>query len=212
MYDSDQKAEAAKVLDKLWENTKKKGLCDFQDQLLRLRIHLCKETPAGLANVKKDVEADKEDKRAYRFLLPLQMMRSGLVPEAGLEKELVTCVNSINPQVLAVIPSGTDAPAIAKIPSILLERLAEAGRVALQFNLIAIADTITNFITRARQPVLALHEFNKAELKIRKPQQLVNKKTQMRLSVSELNQADVERRADALKILEKVTEGVRCLT
>lgn len=29
LYDSDNKAEAAKILDKLWENTKKKGPCNF---------------------------------------------------------------------------------------------------------------------------------------------------------------------------------------
>jgi hypothetical protein len=52
--------------------------------------------------------------------------------------------------------------------------------------------------------VIALHEFNKAELKIRKPIVQVDPKTKMRLSAIQLIAAETERRSDALKILEKV--------
>lgn len=43
LYDNDKKPEAYKLLDRLWDTTKKKGDCDFQDSLLRLRIHIGKE-------------------------------------------------------------------------------------------------------------------------------------------------------------------------
>ena len=43
LYDAERKADAIKVLDKLWETTKKRGSCNFQDHLFRLRIHLGKE-------------------------------------------------------------------------------------------------------------------------------------------------------------------------
>ena len=44
-------------------------------------------------------------------------------------------------------------------------RLGEAGRIALKFNLINIATSITNFLSKARQPhqkAMILNEYNKA--------------------------------------------------
>jgi len=45
------------------------------------------------------------------------------------------------------------------------ERLGEAGRIALKFNIINIANSITNFLAKARQPnqkAMVLNEYNKA--------------------------------------------------
>lgn len=45
------------------------------------------------------------------------------------------------------------------------ERLAEAGRVALQFNLTNIANSVCNYISKVRQPTqktMVLNEYNKA--------------------------------------------------
>jgi hypothetical protein len=51
MQDSDKKADAYKVLERLWETTKKKGDCDFQDSLLRLRIHIGKDNKPTLSTI-----------------------------------------------------------------------------------------------------------------------------------------------------------------
>ena len=40
--------------------------------------------------------------------------------------------------------------AMGKLPEITQERLAEAGRIALGHNLVNIADSITNFLSRMR--------------------------------------------------------------
>ena len=45
------------------------------------------------------------------------------------------------------------------------ERLGEAGRIALQFNIINISNTIINFLAKARQTkqkAMILNEYNKA--------------------------------------------------
>jgi len=55
------------------------------------------------------------------------MMKSGLVPEATLEKELTTLVNSMNVAVL----STDETVQIGKLSPMILERIAEAGRIAL---------------------------------------------------------------------------------
>jgi len=83
LYDSDRKADAYKVLDTLWEKTKNKP-CEFQDSLFRLRVFLCKENNALAANIKKDVEG--ADPNGWKVLEALHRMRTGLVPEAQIEK------------------------------------------------------------------------------------------------------------------------------
>lgn len=45
------------------------------------------------------------------------------------------------------------------------ERLGEAGRIALKFNVINIANSIANFLSKARNPnqkAMVLNEYNKA--------------------------------------------------
>ena len=53
LYDADKKPEAFKILEKLVNAVKNKGGCDFEDQLLRLRIHLGKENSGIAAGAKK---------------------------------------------------------------------------------------------------------------------------------------------------------------
>lgn len=63
------------------------------------------------------------------------MMKSGLIPEAQIEKELATLFNPINPAIISKVENTqTD-----KLTSVVLSRIAEAGRVALHYNLIAVA-------------------------------------------------------------------------
>ena len=70
MYDSDKKPEAYKILDKLWDTTKKNGDCNFQDSLLRLRIHIGRESKPMLDSAGKDAESAPSEK-AWKPLLML---------------------------------------------------------------------------------------------------------------------------------------------
>lgn len=59
----------------------------------------------------------------------------------------------------------------AQLSPIMQERLAEAGRVALRFNLVSLANSIVTYLGKTRQPsqrALILNEYNKAELLIKK--------------------------------------------
>ncbi len=98
LYDSDKKQEAFKVLDLLWEKNKKKP-CDFQDSLFRLRVDLSKENSSLVAALKKDVEGS-DPKNGWKVLEALQRIRSGTIPEAQVEKELMGVVNQISMGVL----------------------------------------------------------------------------------------------------------------
>ena len=87
-------------------------------------------------------------------------------------------------------------------------RLAEAGRVALSLNppLTNIADNVGNILGKVRQldqVAYILNEFNKAELFVKKPGQPFDPKTGMRMNSVQLKKQEVERRIEALKILEK---------
>jgi hypothetical protein len=92
MYDGDKKAEAFKLLEKLWDTTTKKGDCDFQDSLLRLRIHVGRESKPTLDAATKNADQAPSEK-AWKPLVMLQKMKSGLTPEAQIEKELINLIN-----------------------------------------------------------------------------------------------------------------------
>lgn len=71
------------------------------------------------------------------------------------------------------------------------ERLGEAGRIALKFNIINIANSIINFLAKARQPnqkAMVLNEYNKAELLIKKKNEFIDKKTGMMMNSSEIKE------------------------
>lgn len=99
LYDAGKLAESFKILDKLWDLTKKKQECDFQDNLLRIRIHYGKENGPLLTNAKKDADSAVADK-LWKQLSILQQIKSGIIGEALVEKELVTLINSINTTIL----------------------------------------------------------------------------------------------------------------
>jgi hypothetical protein len=87
------------------------------------------------------------------------------------------------------------------------ERLGEAGRIALRYNIINIANSIINFLAKARQPnqkAMVLNEYNKAELLIKKKNEFIDKKTGMMMNSAEIKELEISRRKEALKILEKV--------
>ncbi len=66
--DAEKKPEALKILDKLWDLTKKKGECKFQETLFRNRIHLYRDNNGMLGNIKKETET-AQDPNAFKSLL-----------------------------------------------------------------------------------------------------------------------------------------------
>ena len=147
MFDAEKKPEALKVLDKLVDLTKKKGQCNFQETLFRSRIHLNKDTPAALAIVKKDTETG-DDPLGLRPLYVIQSIKSGVIPEAQIEKELQTIMGAIAPQ---SVSTGEEAALsnVSKIPVIQLDRLAECGRLAVKYGVIKYAEGACIVISRA---------------------------------------------------------------
>lgn len=90
-------------------------------------------------------------------------------------------INLISPGVM----QGQEATGSSQLSSIYQDRLAEAGRVALKFFLVNIAESITNYLNKVSQmsqKALVLHEYNKAELFIKKAGSLIDDKTGMRLN------------------------------
>ena len=203
VYDSDKKPDALKIFEKLWDLTKKKGDCDFQDNLFRLRIHLGKDSAALVNTVKKEAETAPIEK-GWRQLVILQLIRSGLIPEAQVEKELTIMINTISPGIL----TGNDlSPGSTKRSPVTQERLAEAGRVALSFNLLNITEAISNYLNKVRQlsqKARIMLEYIKAEYLIKKPGPVVDPKTNMRLNSIQIKRQEIERRSEALRIMEKV--------
>jgi hypothetical protein len=96
MFDAEKKPEALKVFDKLVDLTKKKGNCNFQETLFRNRIHLNKDNNGVLQAVKKDTETG-DDPLALKYLFVVQQIKSGVIPDAQVEKELQTAMAAIAP-------------------------------------------------------------------------------------------------------------------
>lgn len=101
MFDAEKKPEALKVLDKLVDLTKKKGNCDFAEVLFRNRIHYYRDNNGMLGNIKKEAETG-DDPLALKYLYTIQLIKSGGVPEAQIEKELQTVM-------MAIAPSSVDS-------------------------------------------------------------------------------------------------------
>ena len=147
LADAEKKPESLKVLDKLAEVTKRKGDCSFQETLFRTRVHLYRDNNGMLANIKKETETG-EDPHGYKALFVIQQIRSGVIPEAQIEKELQLLMSQIAPA------SVSDDPAAAaqsqKTTPIMQDRIAECGRMAVKHGLIAYAEGACFAVARAR--------------------------------------------------------------
>ena len=97
LFDGEKKPEALKVLDKLVDLTKKKGQCDFHEQLFRNRIHYYRDNNGMLGNIKKETETGP-DPNSFKHLFIVQQIKSGAIPEAQVEKELQQVMMAIAPQ------------------------------------------------------------------------------------------------------------------
>lgn len=106
LADAEKKPESLKALDKLVELTKKKGECSFQEGLYRTRVHMYRDNNGVLTNIKKDAETG-EDVHGFKPLYTIQLIKSGQIPEAQIEKDLQLLMSSISPA------SVSDDPAVA---------------------------------------------------------------------------------------------------
>lgn len=115
----------------------------------------------------------------------------------------MTIVNQISLGVLSTSENTNST----QLSSIMQERLAEAGRIALRFGLTNLGSSIVSFLGKTRQPsqkALVLNEYNKAELLIKKKGDYVDKKTGMSMNAQQIKEVEIENRKEALKIMEKV--------
>lgn len=88
------------MLDKVWETTKKKGECEFQESLFRLRLHSYRDNAGSVGGLKKEAETGDDSKRQWKPLHTLQAIKSGAIPEAQVEKEIQTMLASLAPDAL----------------------------------------------------------------------------------------------------------------
>ena len=192
LNDAEKKADANKVFEKLWELTKKKGDCDFQESLFRLRIDIDPN------KAQKDADTAPPEK-AWKELVRLQKIKSGHSKEV--EKELRLLIDSISP----VILTGNEL--LSKLSPALQERLAEAGRIAVSNGYFDIVDAVIRSLNQVPQPsqkATILLEYMKAEYMVKKAGHGVDPKTNMRLNPMQIKKQEIERRIDVLRQLEKV--------
>jgi hypothetical protein len=168
-----------------------------------MRIHFGRENPAILASAKKDCEGG-QPVEGLRHLLTLQLIKSGITPEAQRENEIVAVVNLINPAIL----TGSQKISLSdKITPVFQERLAEAARVAVSNGVYGVAEILINVLTKIRQLNQKAYirlEFTKAELLTKKEGDIMDPKTSMRLNPAKLKLREIDRRVEALRIMEKV--------
>jgi tetratricopeptide (TPR) repeat protein len=204
LYDADKKPDAAKIFDRLWERSKNKINHEFQETLIRHRIIFAKDNPSSKAQIEKDL-ANTElfpSEKGMKFLGDLQMMKSGVIPENTVDKTLHSLLYAISPQIL----TSEETISSTKLNVHLQERLAEASRVAIHFNLISIAEKILNFLQRNRQNSHKTYiwiEYSKAEFLVKKAGNNIDPKTGIRLNQAQMREQEIERRKEALNILEK---------
>ena len=137
-------------------------------------------------------------------LFVIQQIKSGIFPEAQIEKELQTVMMSIAPQ---SVQSNEEANSQTnKVSTILLDRLAECGRMAVKHGLINYSEGAVIVVSRASQGSLRAqiwNEYTKAELLLRKPSADIDPKTGMKLNTLQRQMEDFDRRIEALKIMDR---------
>mmetsp|Transcript_632 Transcript_632/g.1142 ORF Transcript_632/g.1142 Transcript_632/m.1142 type:complete len:1749 (+) Transcript_632:55-5301(+) len=187
--DAERKPEAQKTCDKLWDLTKRKGVVPFQEVLWRLKVHVVRDNAGAVGSIRKEAETTKSD---LKFFVSFQQLRSAGIAEAQVEREL-TAQLQMNPS---------------------SEGLAEASRVALQYNLFTIAKNCMNSLMSHRNPALRARiwaEYTKAELLAREAGDAFDMATGMKLTPIQLKKQELGRRIEALKILERVMMAAKRL-
>ena len=94
--DADKKAEGTKALDKIGDILKKKGDCDFMDELYRIRIHLNRDNSGALGNIKKEGETNTAYPQ-FKYIYTIQAIKSNIITDKDIDKEVNTLVTALCP-------------------------------------------------------------------------------------------------------------------
>lgn len=208
LFDAEKKPEGLKILDKFSDLIRKNGNVSYMENILRLRIHANRENAAAAANVKKDCDSMPANTE-MKFMFPLQKIRSGMIQDANVEKEITTIYQSLCPSILNYhldkITSeeivGSDLSPAAQ------DRIAEAGRIAVKYGFLKLAEGSCIAIQRAKQSSLRAkiwNEYTRADLMLKSERKDINPKTGMKLNMVERQMIDLGVRIDILKHMERI--------
>lgn len=105
--EADKKAEGSKALDKIGEILKKKGDCDFMDEVFRIRIHLNRDNNGALGNIKKDGETNPNYPQ-FKYLYTVQAIKSNIITDKDIDKEVNGVITALCPDFFKNIDSKTN--------------------------------------------------------------------------------------------------------
>jgi len=141
--------------------------------MIRNRIHIYRDNNGQLGAIKKDAETGS-DPHNIKALCVIQQIKSGCIPENQVEKELTTVMAVLSPAAVALVEGtsgeGNEANVSKKLSKFDQDRMAEAGRMAIKYDLIALCEGACNVISRSTQGSLRAKiwtEYNKAELTLK---------------------------------------------
>jgi len=146
--DADKKPESGKALDKIADIIKKKGDCEFAEELFRYRIHFSRENPAALGNIKKEADSMPESK-GFRYFYTLQSIKSGVVPDNVQEKEFQLLVTQVFPDFNKYLQDANSSQSI-KIDTWRADILAEAGFLMIRSKFLNMGQQVYDFLQRVR--------------------------------------------------------------
>ena len=194
LMDSKNQVEALKILNSLWENSKKKNY-DFHETLFRQRIMICQNynIPALHKQIEKEVEKMPEKKLKNIFLL--QSMKCGLIAENLVEKQINSILRDLNQENTNESEGGILKPEYYEIYS-------EIARVSVHYGIISIADqllTAMKLLSRNNYRAQYLMEIVKAEILI-----ISSKKEEKAQNTYSLHNKDkeIKNRKEALDIIQ----------
>jgi len=132
--DAEKKQEATKALDKITDLLKKKGECEFQEELFRIRIHLSRDNNNALGVIKKEGESLPES-RGFKYIYTVQCLKSGIINEQNAEKEINILMNQLFPDFTKIV---ADVNLSSKIDYWRADILAELAFICFRLKLYSI--------------------------------------------------------------------------
>ena len=147
--EGDKKAEGSKALDKIGEILKKKGDCDFMDEVFRIRIHLNRDNNGALGNIKKDGETNPNYPQ-FKYLYTVQAIKSNIITDKDIDKEVNGVITALCPDFFKNIDSKTNkyqSGAAVKLESWKSDVLAELAYSIMKFpSMLSIAFNLYYFL------------------------------------------------------------------
>ena len=159
MIHTDKKQEALKLLDRIWEKSKKKNYI-FHEVLFRQRIVMCKVFPQLYSVLQKEVSKEND---YMKSIFMLQALKVGLIPENSIEKELNGLLKSLN-----CVRLGGEEHDIKTLSENNQVIYAEIARVASHYGIASMGRQLTAVIKKTKNfsiKAQMITEFAVAELK-----------------------------------------------